>query len=167
MEKHQQLSRLREMALVLAADVVDRQLATYLECQGISQHFSAQERILVCITPRSSAKEMIEAAQTVAQRFHGELTVAYVNEPGISATGRATLDEHLNFARSRGARVEVLDGEDPVDTIIDFARSHSITQLFVGHSHGARPWSKVWASKLDKLIQKSQGMDVRIFPENK
>src|SRR5579859_3278943 len=167
MEKRQQLSRLREMALVLAADVVDRQLATYLECQGVSQHFSAQERILVCITPRSSAKEMIEAAQTVAQRFHGELTVAYVNEPGISAAGRATLEEHLNLARSCGAQVEVLDGDDPVDTIIDFARSHAITQLFVGHSHTVRPWSKMWASKLDKLIQKSQGMDVRIFPENK
>ncbi|HET6845007.1 MAG TPA: amino acid permease [Candidatus Angelobacter sp.] len=167
LEKRQQLSRLREMALVLAADVVDHQLITYLECQGIRQHFSAQERILVCITPRSSAKEMIEAAQIVAQRFHGELTVAYVNEPGISTGGRATLAGQLELARSAGARVEILDGEDPVDAIIDFARAHSITQLFVGHSHGTRRWSKMWASKLDKLIQKSQGMDVRIFPENK
>lgn len=165
--RQQGLSRLREMALVLAADVVDHQLGNYLESHGIKQHFGAQERILVCITARANAEEMIETAQTVAQRFHGELTVAYVNEPELSAEDRAALDQKLALARSAGARIQILDGHEPVDTILDYARSHGATQLFIGHSHRSKLWSGVWGNSVNKLIQKSQGMDVRIFPNRK
>ena len=166
-KRQQQLSRLREMALVLAADVVDHQLASYLEAHGIKQQFGTLERILVCITARSDAQEMIETAQIVAQRFHGELTVAYVNEPELSPQDRAALDAKLAFARSVGARIEILDGHEPVDAILDFARNHGTTQLFVGHSQRSRLWSGVWGNSFNKLIQKSQGMDVRIFPNKK
>jgi two-component system sensor histidine kinase KdpD len=62
-------STLREMALVLAADVVEHQLSDYLEKHGISQNFGAQERILVCITPKANANEMIRAARKFADRF--------------------------------------------------------------------------------------------------
>src|SRR5438094_2717382 len=83
-KRQQQLSKLRELTLVLAADVVDHQLSTYLERHGIKQHFGAQERILVCITPRPNVHEMIQTARTIAERFHGELIVAYVRQPQIS-----------------------------------------------------------------------------------
>ena len=53
--REHQLSKLRELALVLAANVVDHQLTEYLERYGIRQQFRAQERILVCITPRANA----------------------------------------------------------------------------------------------------------------
>ena len=73
--------KLRELALVLAADVVDFQLKDYLEHHGIQQHFGAHERILVCITPRANVEEMLEEARIVAERFHGDLIVAYVKQP--------------------------------------------------------------------------------------
>ena len=71
--------------------MVDRQLNTYLERQSISQHFGTQERILVCITPRANAREMIETARAMAERFHAELIVAYVNQPGLFASDQAAL----------------------------------------------------------------------------
>jgi two-component system sensor histidine kinase KdpD len=166
-KRQQQLSRLREMALVLAADVVENQLSSYLESHGIKQHFGAQERILVCITPRSDAQEMIETAQVVAERFHGELIVAYVNQADVSSADRATLDQKLAYARSAGAQVKILDGRDPAQTILDFARASGITQLFIGHSFASQRWTGIRGNGVDKLIQYSQGMDVRIFPNKK
>ena len=166
-ERQKQLLRLREMALVLAANVVDHQLTNYLESHGIQQHFGTLERVLVCITARSDAQEMIETAQIVAERFHGELTVAYVNEPELSPDDHAAVEEKLVLARSVGARVEILEGRDPVDAILDYARKHGTTQLFIGHSHRSRLWSGAWGNHVNKLIQKSQGMDVRIFPNKK
>lgn len=163
--RKQQLSKLRELALVLTADVVDHQLADYLECHGIQQHFGTQERILVCITPRANVQEMIETARTVADRFHGELIVAYVNQPQISAADQATLDQKLAMARDAGARIEILDGEDPIDAILEFARSRGITQLFIGHSQRTGLWPRLWGSPVDKLIRLSRGMDVRVFPQ--
>ncbi len=128
------LSRLRELTLVAAADVVERQLSEYLERHGIRQQYGAHERILVCLTPRANARPMIESAHDIAVKFHGELIAAYVSQPEISPADRTALDEKLEMARAAGARIEILDGENPVDAILDFARARGTTQLFIGHS---------------------------------
>lgn len=163
--RRQKLSRLREMALVLAADVVDHQLNEYLDEHGIHQHFGATERIMVCITPRANVKAMLAAARIIAERFHGELVAAYVNQPQISADDLAALDERLIAAQNAGARIEVLDGEDAVNTLLEFARSRGITQLFIGHSQRTDTWSKLRGNPVDRLIRLSRGMDVRVFPQ--
>jgi two-component system sensor histidine kinase KdpD len=163
--REQGLSKLRELALVLAADVVDHQLNEYLERHGIRHSIGAQERILVCITPRANAGAMIETARMIAERFHGELIAAYVHQPEISAAGRAALEERLAVARAAGARVEILDGDNPVDAILEFARAHGITQLFIGHSQRSGLWPRIWGNPVDKLIRGTAGMDVRVFPQ--
>jgi two-component system sensor histidine kinase KdpD len=108
---------------------------------------------------------MIETARAMAGRFHGELIAAYVNQPDISDSDRAALNERLGLAQVAGARVEILDGEDPVSAILDFARSRGITQLFIGHSQRSGIRARLWGNPVDKLIQKSRGMDVRVFPQ--
>jgi len=162
--RQQQLSRLREMALILAADVVDHQLGNYLESYGIKQYFGTQERILVCITPRTETEEMVETGRLVAERFYGELFVAYVNEPELSAVDRILLDQKLELAGADGAHTQVLEGDDPERAILEFARSRGITQLFLGHSHDSGLWLRRRNNRMNKLIQNSHGIDVRIFP---
>jgi two-component system sensor histidine kinase KdpD len=163
--RQQRLSRLRELALVLTADVVDHQLEDYLERHGIQQRLGTQERVLICITPRANAHEMLETGRNIANRFHGELIVAYVSQPEISPGDKAALDERLAMARAAGATIEILDGENPVDTIVNFAKARGVTQLFIGHSQRSGFWAKMWGNPVEKLIRKSEGMDVRIFPQ--
>jgi two-component system sensor histidine kinase KdpD len=160
----QKLSELREIALLLAADVVDRQLEAYLQRNGITQTFGAQERILVCVTPRANAGAMIESGRRNAERFHGDLTVAYVSQPEISADDQAALDRNLALARDAQAHVELLDGEDPIGTILDFARERGITQIFVGHGAREKWWQRLTGSPVDRLIRGANDIDVRVFP---
>src|SRR5579863_2605945 len=160
----QKLSELREIALLLAADVVDRQLEAYLQRNGITQTFGAQERILVCVTPRANAAAMIESGRRNAERFHGDLTVAYVSQPEISADDQSALERNLAMARDAQAHVELLDGEDPIDTILDFARERGITQIFVGHSAREKWWERLTGTPLDRLIRGANDIDVRVFP---
>ncbi len=162
-DRQQQLSTLRELALVLAADVVDCQLSDYLEKHGIKQSVGMQERILVCITPRANAGDMIGTARMIAERFHAEMTVAYVKQEELSSEDQAALEEKLELARSAKAPIEILDGEDAVDAILDYANSHAITQLFIGHTQSIRKWP--WSDPVEKLIRRSRGMDLRIFPQ--
>jgi two-component system sensor histidine kinase KdpD len=164
-ERRRRLSKLRELALVLAADVVDRQLEDYLERHALQSTLGAQERIMVCITPRANAKEMIESGRNLADRFHGELIVAYVSQAEISENDRAALEERLDIARHAGATIEMLDGDDAVEAILSFARSRGITQLFIGHSQRSGMWARMWGNPVEKLIRGSHGMDVRIFPQ--
>ncbi len=161
----ERLSVLRELALVLAAQVVDTQLGVYLDEHHMPERFGAQERIMVCLTPRSNAREMIAAGRAVAERFHGELIVAYVSQPEMSAHDQTALDDKLALAREAGARVEILDGDDPVSAILEFARSHDITQLFIGHSQRGGMWSRLRGNPVERLIRESEGIDVRIFPQ--
>ncbi|HWR36019.1 MAG TPA: universal stress protein [Clostridia bacterium] len=164
-DRQQRLSRLRELALVLAADVVDHQLIEYLERHGINQHLGTHERILVCITPRSNVRGMFEAARIIADRFHADLIAAYVNQEQISPADQAALEEKLSIARTAGASIEILEGEDPVGALLDFARSHGITQLFIGHSQRSGIGPRLWGNPVEKLIRRSRGMDVRVFPQ--
>jgi two-component system sensor histidine kinase KdpD len=162
--RDRRLSQLRELALVFAADVVDYQLNEYLECHGIHQHFGTNERILVCVTPRANLQEMIEEAHIVADKFHGEFIAAYVRQPHLSPEDQAAIDARLALAREAGARIEILQGDDPADAILEFSRSRGVTQLFVGNKQRTG-LSRLKSSPLEKLIWQSHGMDVRVFPQ--
>jgi two-component system sensor histidine kinase KdpD len=160
----QKLSELREIALLLAADVVDNQLEAYLRRNGLHQTFGAQERILVCITPRANAAPMIESGKRNAERFHGDLTVAYVRQAEISASDQEALERNLAMARAAQARIEILDGQDPIETLLKFAHEHGVTQIFVGHSTREQWWERFTGTPLDRLIRGANDIDVRVFP---
>jgi two-component system sensor histidine kinase KdpD len=160
----QKLSELREIALLFAADVVDLQLEQYLQRNGMTQTFGAQERIMICITPRANAAAMIASGRRNADRFHGDLTVAYVRQPEISADDQAALDRNLAIARDAKAHIEILDGDDPIQTILSFAREHGVTQVFVGHSTHEHWWERLTGTPLDRLIRDANDIDVRVFP---
>ncbi|MBZ5498928.1 MAG: hypothetical protein LAP85_21225 [Acidobacteriia bacterium] len=161
----QKLLKLREMALVLAADVVDYQLTEYLKRHGIRQQFATQERILVCMTPRANIREMLETAGIIAARFHAETVVAYVKQPNLLPADHEALEVKLAIARAAGAAIQILEGEDQVETLLEFARLRGITQLFIGHTQQSGLRARMWGDPVDKLIRRSQGMDVRIFPQ--
>ncbi len=160
----ERLSALRELALVLAADVVDQQLEAYLESHGIENLWGTQERILVCLTPRANAAPMISSGRRNAERFHGELFVCYVEQAALSETDRAALEANLAVAREQCAQIEILHGEDPIHAIMSFARERGITQIFVGHSLREGVWTRLFGGAVDRFIRAADGMDVRVFP---
>ncbi len=159
-----QLSQLRARALLLTADVVDRQLESYLELHGIQSSWGTQERILVCMTPRANAAAMLASGRRNADRFHGELFAIYVNQANLTPQDRIANERNVKFARAERAQIDILDGKDPVETILEYAHSHGITQLFVGHNL-RRDWqARLRGSPLDRLIRGAEGVDVRVFP---
>ena len=161
----QQFARLRELALVLAADVVDHQLEHYLAEHGITQHLGTHERILICITPRSNIQPMIATARVIAAEIPRRTDGCLRQPAEFSASDRLALEEKLKLAREAGAQIEILEGEDPANAILGFAKSRGITQLFIGHSQRGGIRERFLGNPVDKLIEHSYGMDVRIFPQ--
>jgi two-component system sensor histidine kinase KdpD len=159
-----QFSALREIALLLTAEVVDHQLEEYLRRRGIEQIYGTHERILVCITPRSNAALMIRRGRRQADRFHGDLHVVYVQQDQLSPADRHMLEENLACAREANAHVEILEGEDPTASILEFAARQGITQIFVGHSLQTGWMSRWRINPVERFILEADGIDVRIFP---
>jgi len=168
--ERRQLLALREVALLFTADVVDRQLESYLTVHGIEARLGAQERILVCITPSTEAGGMIESGWRNAERFRGELIVAHVHRPrhppapppGRPPGGDDRFQANLQQARQGGAEIVMLEGKDFVDTIVPFAYARGVTQIFVGHG-APRRW-RLRGGALDRLIAAATDIDIRVFP---
>jgi len=162
-EEHK-LSRLRELALLVAAGVIDRQLESYLRSHGMDSSWGVQERILVCVTPRSNAAKMLESGRRNADRFQGEFYVVYVQQPVLPQEDRQILQQNLDYARELGAQVEVLSGLDATDAILKFAHQKGITQIFVGHSMREGGWRRLWGNSIKRLIRSAEGIDVVVYP---
>jgi two-component system, OmpR family, sensor histidine kinase KdpD len=158
-------SQLREMALLVAAEVVEAELREYLRSHHLDEIWGTQERILVGITPRSDARPILESGRRNADRFHGELFVAYVRQPDISPEDQAALDKNLAMAKEFNARIQVLEGRDPARALIGFARDNGITQIFIGHSLREGWWSRLRGNPVERLIDLAEGIDVRVFPQ--
>lgn len=159
-----QLSKLRQRALLLTADVVDAQLETYLRLHGIQSTWGTQERILVCMTPRANASAMLSSGRRNADRFHGELFAVYVNQANLTVEDRMALDRNVMLAKAQQAHIEFLDAKEPIGAILEYARAKGITQLFVGHNLQSGWTSKLTGTLLDRLIAEADGIDVRVFP---
>jgi len=159
------LSQLRQRALLLTADVVDRQLEAYLETLGLQSSWGTQERILVCMTPRANAARMLASGRRNVDRFHGELFAIYVMQENLTDEDRMALDRNVTLARAQQAEVVTLEGRDPIETILQYARDQGITQIFVGHNLRRTLRNRLGGTPLDRLIRDAEGIDVRVFPQ--
>jgi two-component system sensor histidine kinase KdpD len=160
-----QLSQLRQRALLLTADVVDRQLEAYLRLHGIQSSWGTQERILVCMTPRANAARMLASGRRNADRFHGELFAIYVTQENLTPEDRMALERNATLARAQQAHVDILEGKDAIKTILEYAQKEGITQIFVGHNLRRNWRARLGGTPLDRLIRDAEGIDVRVFPQ--
>jgi two-component system, OmpR family, sensor histidine kinase KdpD len=158
------LSELREIALLMAADVVDKQLERYLARHGLEQTWGTQERILVCLTPEADAERMLESAVRNRDRFHGELIAVAVRRPEYNKEQVERVQKQVDVAKAKGAEVLELDGGELLDQLIKLAQTRGVTQIYVGQ-RGRDSWKqRAFGNDLDRLIRSAEGMDVRVFP---
>ena len=100
--QERQLSELRELALLLTAEVVDAQLESYVHAHGIEPVFGTHERFLVCMTPHSNAPAMIESGQRNKERFQGNSTRCTCASPAAQKE-RESRFEDTSMRRKRRA----------------------------------------------------------------
>ena len=80
----------------------------------------------------------------------------------IDAEAQRHLLANVEKARELGAEVIHLKAEDPVEALLDFARSHGVGQIVIGRSRS--PWWKqiLGRSQALRLIREAAGFDVLI-----
>ena len=140
------------------------QLQEYLDAHGVAARWGAQERILVCLTPRSNAADMLRSGQRNALRFHGALLAAYVEQPDLpAARSRAAGSAPRRWRAKWAPKCTACKAAISSMPSWHFAREQRITQLFLGHT--GRP-GRAWLARrpIDRLIDGAEGFDVRLFP---
>ena len=159
------LSALREIALRIAAEHVERQTQVYMQTQAIHGPWAAAEHLLVCVNSGPLANRVVRSARRLASQLNAEWSAVYVETPDnirLSAAQRERLAHTMQLAKRLGADVQELQGQSVADTVIDYAKAHNITKIVVGKPSLGR-WQEVFRGSVSaQIIRKSSHFDIHI-----
>ncbi len=159
--KEQTLTALRELALRQAAHEVDLQL----------KDERPADRILIHITGEPTAAMLLRRGRRVADYLRAECFAVYVSPHGdlsdLSASTRAPVEKHLNFARSLHIETRVLQGQNAAVTLVDFAHRYGITQIFLTRSASRHFNFLPGRSLISQVLRLAQDIQIAVVAERR
>ncbi len=167
--KSQNLSTLRELALREVAESLERASeAQARKAESETGPAVSRGRVMVCMSsypPHAAA--LLRRGSRMAGRLNTDWFVVYVETPQeapdrIDAEAQRHLLSNIDKARELGAEVVRLQGRDPANARVDFARSHGVGVMIIGRSH--QPfWKQIFGRSVPlRLVREAAGVDVYI-----
>jgi two-component system sensor histidine kinase KdpD len=150
------LIALRELALRRTADRVDSQMLEYRRDQSVAKVWQTQESMLACIGPDNDSEKIIRATARMAGRFDVHWHAIYVETPTLQRLPdkkRQTILKVLKTAQDMGAETAALAGSDAAASAVDYARSHNLSRLVMGHDgkRSWQPWRRRFSERVGRL----------------
>jgi two-component system sensor histidine kinase KdpD len=153
------LTALRELALMRVANQVDE---TLLSRWSKGRALETRERVVVCVSDRETAQDLVRRGARIAQRARGDLLVVHVRERDDPAT-TAWLVELSQLVADVGGEFHVIDDDDAVNGVLKFAYAQFVTQLVVGESLRSRVRELLRGSFVNELIRKADAVDIHVI----
>ncbi|MFJ1731683.1 universal stress protein [Streptomyces sp. NPDC088254] len=134
------LTALRELAMLWAADRVEEALLRYREGHGIQQPWSTRERVLVALSGGPEGDTLIRRGKRIASRGAGGefLAVHVVRGDGLVTGSPGLLDHQRALVEELGGSFRTVTGEDTAQGVLDFAREVNATQIVIGATRRSR-----------------------------
>ncbi len=163
------LNALREIALRQTAEEVDEDLAEYMKEHGIRDTWQTVERVMVCISPSTSAKKLIRRGARIAKRYKCEWIVVSVDctnlfAPKLTPKNKEMLDAHFKLAKQLGAEVITLTGKSVSGELSKFAQERHITQIIIGHATRTKLETVLRGSTVSKLLKQAKNIEIHVIP---
>lgn len=158
------LTALRMMALRLTAERVDHQLQDYMELKRIAGPWKSGERLLVAIGPGPFSARLIRWTRRMAYNLEAPWLAVFVEgSRPLPEEAQASVSRHLELARTLGAEVLTVAGDDVPDALLNLARRRNITQIIIGKPL-RKPRLAFFSrgSHVDRLIRNSGDIDVYV-----
>jgi two-component system sensor histidine kinase KdpD len=153
------LTALREIAMRHAAHEAEDKLRPAKAHPISGRH----ERILICLTGSPSSAILIRRGKRLADYLQADCLAVHV--AGKDERTREAVERHMNFARNLRIDTHVVEGGDIASAIAGFARSQSITQIFMGRP-GPRPlWKRVRESVVQQVVRQAKDKQITIVAQ--
>ena len=161
------LTALREMALRLVAEHVDRDLRDLMSEQNIAGPWKSGDRLLVAVSASPYSERLIRYTRRLAASMEASWIVANIERPRpLSQEEQSGLTRYLALARQLGAEVVSTPGCGVGETLLRIARQHNVTQIVIGKPLGAR-WVSFWKrDPLRWLMRHSGNIDIHMIPSD-
>lgn len=156
------LTALRELSLLLTADIVDKELREMFATLQKRKGWKSKEKLLVAIDPELNAQQLIRIASRQAFRLHAPWIALYVDTTvPLDLQENEILTKNLALARELGA--EVITTKDPhlAEGIQRVAEQKEVSEILIGKE--SRPFRNIFKpSLLDQLIKKCASTSIKI-----
>lgn len=159
------ITALREMALRIVADRVDKQLHDYLQHKRIRGPWKTGLHLLVAIDYQQQSTRLLRWAKNLSYSMGAQIQAVYVETTHtLSAKERQQLDKNIKLAKQLGIRVRIKTGNDVVKAIVGYAQKENITHIIVGKPRVRNVLSMfLLGNFLNRLIRYSGNIDVYIL----
>jgi two-component system sensor histidine kinase KdpD len=144
---------------------------TEISSPGTSTPGALNDRILVYVTEHPSTALLIRRGRRVADYLQADCFAVFVHAEmdfnSLPVAKREAVERHLSFARNLHIETRVLQGVDIAITLSDFARLHSITQMFMVRPQYS-PWEGFLGRNLiHRIVRYARDMQVTIVAERR
>lgn len=164
--RKENITALREMALRLVADRVDKQLKSYMQQKQIEDPWKQGLHLLVMVGAAKSSAKLIRWAKNLSYSMGAGFVALHVeNTQTLNETQQEQLAKNIDLARQFGAEVIITSGNDLVSTTLDIARKENITQIIVGQP-GRQSFFPTLSGKTDfvtRLLKESGDIDICVL----
>jgi two-component system sensor histidine kinase KdpD len=158
------LTALRMMALRLTAERVDHQLQDYMELKRIAGPWKSGERLMVAVGPGPFSERLIRWTRRMAYNLEAPWLAVFVEaSKPLSVEARLMVSRHFDLARSLGAEIISIAGDDVPDALLQLARRRNVTQIVIGKPlRRRRDEILSGGSYVDRLIRHSGDIDIYV-----
>lgn len=156
------LTALREMALRLAAERVDRELRDYKQLHGIEDVWKSRGRLMVAISGSPYSETLIRWTRRFADLTDSTwVGVCVDHNQTLSDSEKTLLAKNVSLVHQLGGEVVSTKDTNVVSALLRVARQQNVTQIIVGKSrthffedlfHGG--------SIVHRLLKKSDEIDI-------
>jgi len=159
------LATLRELSLREVAQSLDRSQARQPSGTPAAP---APGRVMVCLSSNPPhAATLLRRGSRMAGRLNTDWYVAYVETPReapdkIDSEAQRRLHANIEKARELGGEVVRLRASEPADALLDFARTHRVSDIIVGRTQESWWRRLLRLSVVDRLVDGSAGIDLHI-----
>ncbi|MDP4281808.1 MAG: sensor histidine kinase KdpD [Bacteroidota bacterium] len=159
------ITALRELALRMVADQVEKQLRTYMQRKKLPGPWRTSLKLMVLIGPSPYAGRLIRWAKTLSFTMGAQLVAAHF-EPSktLSKEEQEQLNKNIILARQLGAEFISTSGNNQVSAILKLALRENVTHIIVGKPRHRTLVSLLRLGNfLNKLIRHSGNIDIYVL----
>jgi len=159
------ITALREMALRIVADRVDKQLHEYMQHKRIRGPWKTGMHLLVAVGPSPYSGKLLRWSKNLSYAMGADIQGIYVETlHRLTPKEHEQLDKNIRLAKQLGIKVRILTNADIVKAIVDFAQKENITHIIVGKPRDRNVFSMLQLGNfVNRLIQYSGNIDVYIL----
>ncbi|MFG2846951.1 universal stress protein [Kitasatospora sp. NPDC048296] len=158
------LTALRELALLWAADRVEEALLRYRHDHGIQQPWGTRERVLVALSGGPEGDTLIRRAKRTASRGAGGefLAVHVAHDDALACASPQLLARQRALVESLGGSWHTVTGGDPAQAVLAFARQINATQIVIGATRRSR-LKGLFSRGTGETIIEGSGDDIDVY----